>query len=88
MTFEEWEEFSELNEGYLRGMCQDWKAERVKLIEALEDIANSSHQTYDGKDGQYGIGVADGHRCAANIARAVLEEVKGPSIRGSKCGHM
>ena len=51
------------------------QAKNEKLIKVLEDIANSSHQTYDGKDGQYGIGVADGHRCAANIARAVLKEV-------------
>ncbi|KKK62123.1 hypothetical protein LCGC14_3007510, partial [marine sediment metagenome] len=49
---------------------------RVKVLEeALDGIPNHQHQQYvqaaDGAD--YATGVADGHRCAANAARAALE---------------
>jgi succinate dehydrogenase/fumarate reductase flavoprotein subunit len=50
-----------------------------RLRAALEEIRDSSHQSYDNEatrdgDRQYAIGVADGHRCAANIARAALQD--------------
>jgi chromosome segregation ATPase len=42
------------------------------LREALDRIAKE-HQSYDENGGgQYGIGVTDGHRCAATIARRAL----------------
>ena len=47
------------------------EAENAQLREALEDIANHPHSTYSSVS-QYDIGVVDGHRCAASIARAVL----------------
>ena len=39
---------------------------------ALEGIANSPHCSYENNPGEYGTGVADGHRCAANMARKAL----------------
>jgi len=47
------------------------EAENAQLREALENIANHPHSTYSSVS-QYDIGVVDGHRCAASIARAVL----------------
>lgn len=41
--------------------------------EALKEIRDSPHQTGD-LVGQYGIGVQDGHRCAASMARAALAD--------------
>jgi hypothetical protein len=51
--------------------------ERLKGADkALEKIC-TEHQSYDsGESGQYGIGVVDGHRCAANIARAAREAIR------------
>lgn len=59
----------------------------ARLEAALQSIANSPHCAYtDGPcvsdhDSGYKMGVADGHRCAANRARAALSspdrEVKG-----------
>lgn len=40
--------------------------------EALLKIANDPHCVYLPAASQYDIGVADGHRCAAKIARSVL----------------
>ena len=45
--------------------------EITRLREALEKIANNPDCNISG--GDYRIGVADGHRCQAEIARAVLE---------------
>lgn len=48
------------------------KREIERLREALEEIA-AQHQSYESNPGgQYGIGVTDGHRCAAKIANAAL----------------
>ena len=48
--------------------------DRVKELEnALEEIASSPHCSYENNPGEYGTGVADGHRCAANMARQALE---------------
>ena len=48
---------------------------RVETLEkALREIALSPHSTGDTHGGMYGIGVQDGHRCAATIAAAALEE--------------
>jgi hypothetical protein len=56
-----------------------------RLAEAskvLEEIANSSHQAYDGNasfisehSSGYALGVADGHRCAAATAKLYLERI-------------
>ena len=46
---------------------------RIKELEAaLRGIANSPHCSYENNPGEYGTGVADGHRCAANMARKAL----------------
>jgi chromosome segregation ATPase len=51
------------------------RAERLEAV--LREIRDSSHQSYQstvhGGSGPYVTGVADGHRCAAKIARAALE---------------
>lgn len=46
-------------------------AEVRRLRGALEDIADSPHQQYASAT-PIGIGIADGHRCAANMARHAL----------------
>ncbi len=55
------------------------------LRTALEQIANHPHKNvrysvYHGKDSvateQYYLGCVDGHKCAAKIARKVLEQEK------------
>jgi len=46
------------------------------LLEALEKIANHGHNNPVGAD-LYDIGVADGHRCAATIAREAIRKHKG-----------
>jgi hypothetical protein len=51
--------------------------ENRRLREALERIANDPHCDYDyshtpGANLSYATGVTDGHRCAANKARAAL----------------
>ena len=46
-------------------------AQVLALREALEGIAHHPHNGARGV-GQYGIGVQDGHRCAARIARKAL----------------
>lgn len=48
-------------------------AEIQRLRGALETIANSSHCESHPGESDYGMGVADGHRCAANMAKAALE---------------
>ena len=58
------------------------RAERAEAVTArykaaLEEIAAHPHIAYDhpaNGTGQYGIGCADGHRCAAQIAAAALAE--------------
>ena len=47
------------------------------LLGALEDIANHPHSSYSSVS-QYDIGVVDGHRCAANIARAAIAKAGKP----------
>lgn len=48
------------------------------LLEALEQIATSPHQDYSTNEHSlYGTGVADGHKCAANIAKQAIEKAKG-----------
>ena len=50
-------------------------AKLAQCTAALERIA-SDHQNYEANGpGQYGIGVTDGHRCSANIARAALADL-------------
>lgn len=57
------------------------QAEIARLRAALESIADSPHCQYENsKDGtSYGVGVADGHRCAATTARAALAPRKDVS---------
>jgi hypothetical protein len=64
------EEFKKIKEGVEAArpaiqMAADYR-------EALLKIANDPHCCYKLEGGQYEIGVADGHRCAARIARSVL----------------
>ena len=45
-----------------------------RLREALDEIANSKFCMYENTGhGQYGIGVTDGHRYCANIAKQALD---------------
>lgn len=51
------------------------RAENERLRGVLEKIADDPHNSYEvNRGGQYGIGVTDGHRCAAQTARAALKE--------------
>ncbi len=54
-------------------------AEKAALLEALEAIAKHEHQQYsDAANGaDYATGVADGHRCAGDRARAAIAQAKG-----------
>ena len=61
---------------------QQLEPERDRLREALREIAEHPHCSYDhpsnsSRGGDYGIGTADGHRCAANVARAALKGSNG-----------
>jgi hypothetical protein len=57
--------------------------EYLRAVEALTKIANDPHCSYDScENGQYGIGVVDGHRCAATKARAALKSCSPPQARG------
>ena len=64
----------------LRAERDTARAEVVALREALALIANDphcvspEHHTANSRD--YEIGVSDGHRCAAEKARAALKETK------------
>lgn len=55
------------------GLNDTLKAALARVRAALENIANHPHQSYPDNCGPYEIGVSDGHRCAANEARAALE---------------
>jgi plasmid stabilization system protein ParE len=53
------------------------KAEVKRLRNTLHQIATHPHMSYEHPEnggGAYGRGCTDGHRCAANVARAVLEQ--------------
>jgi len=54
------------------------RSDKEVLLKALKEIANHPHNLYhtDGNS-PYAIGIADGHRCAAKIAKAAIEEAKG-----------
>jgi hypothetical protein len=61
--------------GELIAERDEWKAKGEKLAEAVEKIARHPHNDYNTvSNGRYEIGVVDGHRCAALIAGAALEE--------------
>ncbi len=55
-----------------------WLLARVERLEAaLRAIGNHPHKSYDHPEngtGAHCIGIADGHRCAAEIALAALAE--------------
>ena len=55
--------------------CIDAASVVANLRYALARIASDPHCQY-GPGGQYAIGVADGHRCAAQHARDALDSVK------------
>ena len=56
------------------GVQIDWLIDRVEEVEEiLRDIITTDHCIYNGND-QYGIGVVDGHRCAANMSRKAWED--------------
>lgn len=59
----------------LRAENERLTRERDEARGALDWIARHPHCDYDHPSnggGQYGTGIADGHRCAANIARRAL----------------
>ena len=64
----EWTEtLKSMNAKLITDAAMAWKA--------LDRIAHHPHIAYDhpsNGNGQYGIGCADGHRCAAKIAEAAL----------------
>lgn len=53
------------------------RLERLEKCEAALKRIATEHISYDDPavagQGQYSIGVTDGHRCAANVARSALE---------------
>ena len=54
-------------------------------VEALQEIAKHPHNDYEHPSnggGSYGIGTADGHRCAAEVARRALN--RGVSLWDSE----
>jgi hypothetical protein len=62
---------------YLRDLgleLQKLGKENDRLVAVMKQISNHSHCQYYLESGEYGKGVADGHRCAAQIAREALEE--------------
>ena len=72
----QWDEYGI---GFINGMTEKHDARIARLEEALRGIA-SEHQDYDlfgpakkPGESQYSIGVTDGHRCAAAMARKALE---------------
>lgn len=74
-----WERFDYHEERSWRRVVHSPDVVRALLncARALERIANDPHQVYDnGSTGSYGIGVADGHRCAGNTARAALGQLR------------
>lgn len=61
-----------LYQGYWK-RCQEAESRLTALEEALRSIAEHPHCAYnDGANDSYMIGVADGHRCAANVAKQAL----------------
>ena len=63
----------------------EWAGAKIKalsevnadLLEALERIATSPHQDYSTNEHSlYGTGVADGHKCAANLAKQAIEKAR------------
>jgi len=78
--------------------CQHWEgraeaaeAEVVKLRDVLELIANHPHNAYYSDnsvaEGNYSIGVTDGHRCAAKIAESALNPGAAKEGLCLKCGN-
>jgi len=58
-------------------LIESQATEIERLKGALVDIRDSKHCQYEENGvGGYGIGVTDGHRFCANIARAALQESK------------
>lgn len=66
------------NAAYIVLACNSYPtllAERDRLREALKEIRDSKFTAYENTSGDsYGIGVTDGHRFCANIARAALKD--------------
>lgn len=52
--------------------------QRDDLLAVLREIAETPHQTYGHKQGsgEYAVGVADGHRCAAKTAKNAIAKVE------------
>ena len=54
---------------------EDTEREHARMKSALEEIRDTNHCWYEtNSPDTYGTGVADGHRCAANMARKGLGE--------------
>ena len=47
------------------------------MLEALEEIAESPHRYFEDKHGTYVLGVADGHRFCAEIAKDAIAAGEG-----------
>ena len=61
-----------------KGEIERLTADNERLRAALREIANSKFCMYENTEsGQYGIGVTDGHRYCANIAKEALAAVEG-----------
>jgi len=81
MTFEDWADIYDCAEENSR-MLADWKAEREKLIGALEEIEAMGGMTllgdqdFPGEDKAHQVGANKAFGQAATVAHAVLAEVK------------
>lgn len=65
-------------DGRLMAAAPALLTDRDRLAASLRRIANSPHCHYDQNEASpYGTGVADGHRCAAQIARDALASCAG-----------
>ena len=61
-----------------RNTTNKLEAENKRLREALEKIANNKFLSYENTEASmYGTGVTDGHRLAAQWARAALAQTDG-----------
>jgi len=64
---------------------RELQAENARLRDALNRIATSDHCRYETNgNSSYGLGVTDGHRCAAQDARNALNAPAAQPPRGDE----
>lgn len=51
---------------------QDSRRKLTLAVETLDEIVKTPYCYYESPSSPYGTGVADGHRCAANVAKVAL----------------